>query len=70
MKTNLVEGRAEEEITNGPCNTLDGVLFVEFLGNGIVDLLQGDLWEFVRLDHAGLVSNRARGMFSSFRTRC
>lgn len=37
---------------------------MEFLGNSVVNLFQGDLGEFVRLGHASLVSNCPTGMIS------
>lgn len=53
--TNLVDGGDQRKITECPCDTLEGVSLVKFLGHSVVDLLECDLGELVGLHQSSLV---------------
>lgn len=56
----LIERGDQCQITKGPGNALEGVALVKLLWNRIVNLLEGDLGELVRLRKASLVSRLYR----------
>lgn len=44
LPTYLIKRSAKQCITDSPGDTFQGVLLVEFLRDGVMDLLQGHLW--------------------------